>query len=85
MFLYSLLEVSEQTTETVKWVSVAAVVILLGVIAVIALKNKQGFDAKRLAFAGICAAMSFTLAVIKVSPVQSISLRRTKVPISLPS
>ena len=70
MFLYSLLEVSEQTTETVKWVSVAAVVILLGVIAVIALKNKQGFDAKRLAFAGICAAMSFTLAVIKVSPVQ---------------
>ena len=70
MFLYSLLEVSEQTTDVVKWISVAAVAVLLGVIVLISLKNKQGFDVKRIAFAGICVAMSFTLAVLKVSPVQ---------------
>ena len=70
MFLYSLLEVSEQTTDVVKWISIAAVAVLLGVIALIGFLHKKDFDAKRLAFAGICVAMSFTLAVIKVSPVQ---------------
>lgn len=70
MFLYSLLEVSEQTTETVKWISVAAVVLLFGVIAVIGLARKTRRDPKRIAFAGVCVAMSFTLAVIKFSPIQ---------------
>ena len=70
MFLYSLLEVSEQTTETVKWISVAAVIVLLGVIAAISLARKNRRDTKRIAFAGVCVAMSFTLAVIKFSPIQ---------------
>ena len=72
MFLYSLLEVSEQTTNVVKWVSVFGVVLVLCVIALIGfLQNGKRFDAKKIAFAGICVSMSFTLAVIKISPVQS--------------
>ena len=71
MFLYSLLEVSEQTTNVVKWISVGGVVLLLCVIALIGfLKNDKRVDAKKIAFAGICVAMSFTLAILKVSPVQ---------------
>ena len=71
MFLYSLLEVSEQTTNVVKWISVAGVLVLLFVIALIGfLKNDKRWDAKKIAFAGICVSMSFTLAIIKVSPVQ---------------
>ena len=70
MFLYSLLDVSEQTTEIVKWVSVAAVIVLLGVIAAISLARKTRRDTKRVAFAGVCVAMSFTLALIKFSPIQ---------------
>ena len=70
MFLLnSLLEVSEQTTNAVKWISVGAVVLLLGVIALIASLRKKAFDAKQIAFAGICISMSFTLAVLKFSPV----------------
>lgn len=70
MFLYSLLEVSEQTTETVKWISIAGVFVLLGLIALMCALNKEHYDAKRIAFAGVSVAMSFTLAVIKVSPIQ---------------
>lgn len=74
MFLYSLLEVSAQTTETVKWVSVGAVAILLLVIGFIGMSQnnapKKKYDAKRLAFAGICVALSFVLALIKFKPVQ---------------
>ena len=70
MFLHSLLEVSEQTTEIVKWISVAAVIVLLGVIAAISLARKARRDTKRIAFAGVCVAMSFTLALIKFSPIQ---------------
>ena len=71
MYLYSLLEVSEQTTEIVKWFSVLGVFLVLGVIALISfLKSGKKFDAKQIAFAGICVAMSFTLAVLKFSPVQ---------------
>ena len=70
MFLYSLLEVSEQTTQIVKWISVAAVIVLLGVIAIISLARKNRRDTKRIAFAGMCVAMSFTLALIKFSPIQ---------------
>ena len=72
MFLYStLLAVSEQTTETVKWVSVGGVVVLLALIALIGyFSNGKAATAKELAFAGICVALSFTLAILKVSPVQ---------------
>ena len=70
MFLLSLLAISEQTTNVVKWISVGAVFVLLGVIALIACLSKKSFDAKRIAFAGICISMSFTLALIKFSPVQ---------------
>ena len=70
MFLYSLLEVSEQTTEIVKWISVAAAIVLLGIIGIVSLARKNRRDTKRIAFAGVCVAMSFTLAVIKFSPIQ---------------
>ena len=70
MFLYSLLEVSEQTTDIVKWISVGGIVILLALIFVISAFNKKARDTKRIAFAGICVCMSFTLAIIKFSPVQ---------------
>lgn len=69
MFL-SLLAVSEQTTELVAWLSVGGVVIALALIALIGVLQKKQFDAKKIACAGICASMSFTLAVIKISPVQ---------------
>ena len=70
MFLYSLLEVSEQTTNIVKWISVGGVAIVLGLIALIGFLRNKRFDSKKIAFAGICVSMSFTLAVIKFSPVQ---------------
>ena len=71
MFLYPLLAVSEQTTSIVKWVSVFGVVLLLAVIGLIGfLSNGKKFDAKRLAFAGLCVATSFTLCILKVSPIQ---------------
>jgi len=73
MYLYSLLEVSEQATNVVKWISVGAVALILVVIGFIGKANnaeKRQFDTKRLAFAGICVAMSFVLALIKVKPVQ---------------
>lgn len=71
MYLYSLLEVSEQTTSIVKWISVLGVALTLAVIGLIGfLANGKKFDAKRLAYAGLCVASSFTLAVIKFSPIQ---------------
>ena len=70
MYLYSLLEVSEKTTELVKWISIGAVILLLLVIAFIGGKNKT-YDAKKLAFAGICVSMSFTLAVLKFKLIES--------------
>ena len=64
MYPLTLLAVSEQTTEIVKWISVAAVFVLLGVIALNALYYKKQKDTRRIAFAGVCVALSFTLAVI---------------------
>ncbi len=74
MYLYSLLEVSAKATGVVKRISIAAVLVLLALIAVISIfkrKESQKYDAKRIAFAGVCVAMSFVLAFVKVSPVQS--------------
>ena len=70
MFLYSLLEASEKTTNVVKWISVGAIVALFAVIFLIRWIGEKRYDAKRLAFAGICVALSFTLALIKFKPVQ---------------
>lgn len=70
MFLYSLLEVSDKAMNVVKWISVGAVVLLLAVIALIGFGGKKRYDAKRIAFAGVCVAMSFVLALIKFKPVQ---------------
>jgi thiamine transporter len=55
----------------VKWISVGGVALVLLVIGLISfLQNGKKVEAKRVAFAGICAAMSFALALLKVSPVQ---------------
>ena len=70
MLLYSLLEASEKTTNVVKWISVGAILALFAVIFLIRLIGEKRYDAKRLAFAGICVAMSFTLALVKFKPVQ---------------
>ena len=73
MFLFNLLAVSEQATEAVKWISVGACIALLAVIAAIGFfrRTENGrYDAKRIAFAGICVASSFVLALIKFKPVQ---------------
>ena len=69
MFLNALLEASAKTTNIVKWVSVGAIVVLFGVIAVICIKGKKRYDAKHIAFAGISLSLSFVLSLIKVSPV----------------
>ena len=63
------LEASAKTTNIVKWVSVGAIVVLFGVIAVICIKGKKRYDAKHIAFAGISLSLSFVLSLIKVSPV----------------
>ncbi len=72
MFLYSLLEVSAKTTTIVKYVSIGATLVLLALIGCIGLfrKAERKYDGKRLAFAGVCVAMSFVLAILKVSPVK---------------
>ncbi len=70
MYLYSLLEASEQTTNIVKWISIGAIFVLFAVIFLIRFIGQKRYDARRLAFAGISVAMSFTLAVIKFKPVQ---------------
>ena len=73
MFLYSLLEVGAKATNIVKWISVGAVVALLVLIALVGLfrkKKSEKYDAKRIAFAGVCVASSFVLALIKFKPVQ---------------
>lgn len=70
MFLSSLLDVSEQTTDIVKWVSLGAVFLLLGVIAIICFSvKKRTYDAKHIAAAGITIGLSFALSYAKISPV----------------
>lgn len=70
MFLSSLLDVSEQTTEIVKWVSLGTVFVLLGVIAAICFSvKKRAYDAKHIAAAGVTVGLSFALSYAKISPV----------------
>ncbi len=74
MILSTLLAVSDKATNAVKWISVAAVALLLALIAAVGIFRKNGrtkYDAKRIAFAGVCVSMSFALAFVKVTPVQS--------------
>ena len=74
MYLYSLLEVSAKTTNFVKWCSVAATIILLVIIGFVGLARKAAgvrkYDTKRIAFAGVCVASSFVLALIKFKPIE---------------
>ena len=74
MYLYSLLEVSAKTTNFVKWCSVAAAIILLVIIGFVGLARKatgaRKYDTKRIAFAGVCVASSFVLALIKFKPIE---------------
>lgn len=69
MLLGSLLDVSEHTTEIVKWVSLGAVFLLLGIIALICFKGKKKrYDAKHIAAAGLTLGLSFALSYVKISP-----------------
>ena len=67
---YSLLAVSEQTTNVVKWISVGAIGVLIAVILAVAIFRKKRFDTKRVAFGGVCVSLSFALSILKFSPVQ---------------
>ena len=70
MYLFTLLEVSDKATKIVQRISIAAVVLLLAVIAVICFNFKgKKYDAKRIAFAGLSVGLSFALSNVKVSPV----------------
>ncbi len=69
MFLYSLLEVSEKATALVRNVSIVAVALLLVLIVVLCTKNRK-VNTKKIAFAGICVALSFVLSMVKIKPVQ---------------
>ncbi len=73
MYLYSLLAVSERATKLVRNLSIAAAVLLLFLIAAIGFfnKGKERYDARRIAFAGVCVGMSFVLSFVKISPVES--------------
>ncbi len=67
MYLYSLLEVSEQATNVVKWISVGAVAMLafIAIFFFFRKRKSEKHDAKRIAFAGVCVASSLVLALLK--------------------
>lgn len=69
MFPYSLLAVSEATTETVAMISVIAIAVLCVVIFVLALFRKSVTSTKKMVFAALSVALSFVLSYVKVSPV----------------
>ena len=59
----------------VAWISVATILVLIGILFVICLKTKEnGFDTKRLAYAGICIAASFALSFVKFKFIPSGSI-----------
>lgn len=66
---HSLLSVSERATKTVTVISIVAVALLFGLIAVLCGKSKKRYDAKHIAFAGLTVGLSFALSYLKVSPV----------------
>lgn len=70
MFLNSLLEASEQTTDLVQYIAIGAVALLAVIVLAICLATRgKKFDTKSLAYAAVCLATSFVLSFIKVSPV----------------
>jgi len=69
MFLFSLLAVSEQTTEIVNYVSLGVIALAVVILALTCIKASK-FTTRSIAFGGICLAASFTLSFLKVSPVQ---------------
>ncbi len=69
MLPYSLLAVSESTTETVATVSVIAVAVLCVVLFLLSMFRKNVTGTKNMVFAALCIALSFVLSYIKVSPV----------------
>lgn len=70
MSLYhNLLDVSQETTNVVIWISVGAVFVLLLAIAAICFKGQRGYDSKHIAAAAIAIALSFALSFAKVPAV----------------
>ena len=68
MFLFSLCAVTEQTTETVTYVSLGAIALIVIVLALTCIKASK-FTTRSIALAGVCLAASFTLSFLKFSPV----------------
>ena len=59
----------------VAWISVGTIVVLIGILFLICLKNKSGgFYTKKMAFAGICLASSFALSFVKFKFIPSGSI-----------
>ncbi len=71
MFLNSLLEVSEKTTDIVTYIIIGALALLAVIVVTICIVNrgKKKFDTKSLAYAAVCLATSFVLSFIKIAPV----------------
>ena len=61
MFLNSLLEVSEKTTDIVTYIIIGALALLAVIVVTICIVNrgKKKFDTKSLAYAAVCLATSF--------------------------
>ena len=59
----------------VAWISVGTILLLVGILLIISFKSKtDGFDTKRMAYAGICIATSFALSFVKFKFVPSGSI-----------
>ena len=71
MFLYSHILLAADTTQTVTWISIVAVVALFAVIALICFKGAKKYDAKHIAFAGLTIGLSFALSFAKFSLVNN--------------
>lgn len=69
MLSFSLLEVSEKTTDIVTWVSIGAIALLVIILAATCIRGRK-FSTNEIAYAGICLAASFALSFIKFSPVK---------------
>ena len=69
----------------VAWISLGTIFVLIGILFLICLKNKsEGFDTKKMAYAGICIASSFALSFVKFKFIPSGSITvASMVPIML--